>query len=279
MTRRLIIVLAVALAVVVALGSTTLAITKAGAKEPTLTVTRDCETYGPDFESVHIRLAGFPAFTPFDWSYAVSVDETGLGPVHDTTDAAGNAAPDPGGLSGHGRLWTVAVVWSGGTLTQSLYVDCTRPEGAVTVIPPEEYSRYGSNCTPNGVALQGHGYDDTLYGTRHYDLLRGGEGDDSLAGASIDDCLFGQKGADEISGGSGYDHIFGGRGPDVLNGDPGGDWIRGGRGKDTIRGGKKYDHIIDTDGRNRITCGGGPDTIVTNQRSKVAPNCEHVTRR
>jgi hypothetical protein len=72
-------------------------------------------------ESIHIRLSGFPAFTPFDWSVAVLGGvETGLGPVHDTTDADGNAEPNRfGGLVHHGEMWAVTVVWSEGTLTQS----------------------------------------------------------------------------------------------------------------------------------------------------------------
>jgi hypothetical protein len=277
MTRRLITALALALATAAALGSIGLPSgSAAAATDPTLTLTRDCETFRDDGgETIHVRLSGFPAFTPFD--YTVEVLRSSEGPVHDVTDAAGNAEPTEfSGLVHHGETWTVTVVWSGGALTQSLYVDCTRPEGAITVIPPDRYPRY---CTPNGVALQGHGGDDTIYGLDHDDLLRGGGGDDSLAGGFLSDCLFGQKGADSISGDSGYDYILGGRGADELNGGPGGDRIRGGRGNDTIRGSKKHDHIVDTDGRNRISCGGGRDKVVTNQRSHVAPSCEKVTRR
>ena len=277
MARRLITALALALATAAALGSIGLPSRSAAATTPTLTLTRDCETFRDDGgETIHVRLSGFPAFTPFD--YTVAYLRTSEGPEHDVTDADGNAEPTKySGIVNHGETWTVSVVWSGGTLTQSLYVDCTRPEGAITVIPPDQYPRY---CTPNGVALQGHAGDDTIDGLDHSDLLRGGGGDDSLTGGFQSDCLFGQKGADSISGDSGYDSIAGGRGADELNGGPGGDRIRGGAGNDTIRASKKSNHIIDTDGRNQISCGGGRrDTVVTNEGSNVAPNCEQVTRR
>jgi hypothetical protein len=55
--------------------------------------------------------------------------------------------------------------------------------------------------------------------------------------------------------------------------------IKGLRGKDLICAGPDNDVIRDTRGKNKINCGPGHDTVITNPRSKVAKNCEDVTRR
>jgi hypothetical protein len=279
MTKRLITALAVALATTVAFGLLGLASGRtAAATEPTLTVTRDCESYrdvGAD--SIAVRLTGLPPSTPFEWTLHTSMD-TDLGAWPDprrpeTTDANGNWEPQGFGGEQTHAIWTVTIFWSGGTLMQSLYVDCTSPDGAVTVIPPDNYS---PNCGASGEALQGHGDDDTIVGSIRFDLLRGGGGDDSLVGERRPDCLFGQEDADAISGQEDPDSILGQRGADELKGGPADDSIRGGRGKDTISGGKGNDHILDTDGRNRISCGRGFDRVKTIEKSEVAGNCERV---
>jgi hypothetical protein len=278
MTKRLITALAVALTTVVALGLIGLASgTAAAATEPTLTVTRDCESYrdvGAD--GIGIHLTGFPPSTPFEVTVAVS-DGVTIGPWEDTTDGSGNAEPHGSGGAQTHEIWKVTVVWAGGTLTQSLYVDCTSPDGAVTVVPPDQHiGGCGSPRAFPAKSLQGHEGDDTIDGTEHPDLLGGGGGDDSLSGEGLGDCLSGQRGADEIKGEEGPDHILGQRGADELKGGPGRDWIRGGEGKDTIRGGKGNDNILDTHDRNRISCGKGSDHVKTIKKSRVAANCEDV---
>ena len=250
--------------------------------EPTLTLTRDCETFrdvGAD--TIVIRLTGLPPSTQFSWRLNRS-NSSSLGawpqPLrHETTDASGSWDLDGfDGISEH-AIWTVTIFWSGRTLTESIYVDCTEPDGAVTVIPPEDHS---PNCNPRGEALQGHERDDTISGSQRPDLLRGGGGDDSLAGyGRSSDCLFGQAGADTISGEGRGDHIWGQRGADQLSGGHYRDWIQGGRGNDTIRGGEGNDHVFDTHDRNWISCGKGFDTVKTTEKSEVAASCEHVTRR
>jgi predicted secreted protein len=284
MTRRLITALAIALATAAALGLIGLASGRAvAATEPTLTLTRDCEIYR-EFagDGIHIRLTGLPPSTAFSWRLKrLDSAEYGEWPFpfqRETTDASGNWEPPSDavlGISGVHGIWTVSVFWSGRALTESIYIDCTEPDGAVIVIPPEDYSP--DLCSPAGMALQGHERDDTIDGSVRPDLLRGGGGDDSLVGDGRGhDCLFGQDGADAISGDGRADHIWGQRGADQLTGGPYDDWIRGGRGDDTIRGGKGTDHILDTHDRNRISCGKGIDEVKTTAKSEVASNCEHV---
>jgi RTX calcium-binding nonapeptide repeat (4 copies) len=280
MTRRPITALAAALATSVALGSIGLAGgMAAAATEPTLSVTRDCESYRElGGEGIHIRLTGLPPSTAFSWRLNRSNNSSvGAWPQPlrpGTSDANGNwESSGLGGISEH-AIWTVTIFWSGNTLTESIYVDCTQPDGAVTVIPPADYS---PGCSPAGEALQGHERHDTIDGSQRPDLLRGGSGDDSLIGYGRGhDCLFGQHGADAISGDGRADHIWGQRGADQLSGGRYDDWIRGGRGNDTIRGGEGNDHILDTHDRNRISCGKGIDNVKTIAKSEVAPNCEHV---
>ncbi|MGH2963924.1 MAG: calcium-binding protein [Solirubrobacterales bacterium] len=133
---------------------------------------------------------------------------------------------------------------------------------AVTPIPT---GTWPPACHPRGKALRGDAEPNTIRGTAKSDLLVGGGGHDVLYGEGNHpgrrDCLFGQ------------------RGPDSLYGGPGTDLLMGGPWRDRLRGGKAGDFIHDTDGRNRISCGKGIDRVVTNARSKVAANCEHVTRR
>jgi hypothetical protein len=276
--KRLVTVLVVALVTAAALGAIgPPSGSAAAATEPTLTLTRNCEVFkdvGAD--TITIRLTGLPPSSPFSWRLKMSDNLAWPPPVrHETTDADGNWEW-PGVLGDYGHaIWTVTIFWSGRALTESIYVDCTEPDGAVTVIPPEDYSP--DVCSPRGEALQGHERDDTIDGSGRPDLLRGGGGDDSLAGhGRSSDCLFGQDGADTISGEGSHDHIWGQRGADQLNGGQYGDWIRGGRGHDSIHGAQGNDYILDTYGRNRISCGKGTDKVKTIAKSEVAANCEHV---
>ena len=142
---------------------------------------------------------------------------------------------------------------------------------AVTVIPP---SKYPPGCHPNGFAFQGDAADNNMRGDYLRDLLRGGRGRDALHGNEGRDCLFGQRGGDRIHGAQRADKISGGRGDDRLSGGGQPDAISGGKGKDVIRDGSSGARH-----GNHIDCGKGFDKVVTNKQSKVAANCEHVTRR
>jgi hypothetical protein len=55
--------------------------------------------------------------------------------------------------------------------------------------------------------------------------------------------------------------------------------MTGVKGNDKLRGRGGADRIADLRDHNRISCGPGFDTVVTNEQSKVAANCEKVTRR
>jgi hypothetical protein len=84
--------------------------------------------------------------------------------------------------------------------------------------------------------------------------------------------------ADKIKGGAAADALKGSGGRDKVRGNGGPDAIDGGKRNDRLRGGKGDDAITDHRGRNRISCGGGVDTVVTNQKSVVRNGCENVTR-
>jgi hypothetical protein len=95
----------------------------ASATQPTLSLEKDCETF-PGFNSVNITLAGFPPFTEFEGTLLAPGGST-FGPASLTTDASGSfeltiGTQEPG-------FFIAIVVWSGGTLTQSLFVDCSTP--------------------------------------------------------------------------------------------------------------------------------------------------------
>jgi hypothetical protein len=91
---------------------------------PTLTLTRDCSAY-PPFHEFAFSLSGLPPNTPF--FPTLSYDGTTIGPATGfSTDAAGNYM-----LAGLGSskpaTFTLTIDWAGGTLVQSLYVNCALP--------------------------------------------------------------------------------------------------------------------------------------------------------
>jgi Ca2+-binding RTX toxin-like protein len=132
------------------------------------------------------------------------------------------------------------------------------------------------------------------------DLVRGGPGKDSVQGGNGRDRIYGDSGNDLLFGVGGTDRLYGGAGKDNLNG--GGfafgadrrDTIYGGAGADKLTdsqngkesagdrffGGSGNDRIDDRDGnRDIIDCGTGRDTVIADQRDKVAGNCERVRRK
>ena len=120
MKLKLILTMAI-VGVALALPSVSSAAT-ATATQPTLSIEKDCETF-PGFNSVNITLAGLPPFTEFVGTLA---DPSGfVVSSSETTDASGSFELTVG--SQEVGIWTVTVVWSGGTLTQSLFVDCSTP--------------------------------------------------------------------------------------------------------------------------------------------------------
>jgi hypothetical protein len=91
---------------------------------PTLTLVRDCEL---GFNAVDVILGGFPPLTTFEAT--LQFDGGGVGPLQLTTDANGFFnSHDIGHVGSFDPVtFTATIVWEGGTLTESLFVDCTQP--------------------------------------------------------------------------------------------------------------------------------------------------------
>jgi hypothetical protein len=107
---------------------------------------------------------------------------------------------------------------------------------------PDSVPLAGSGLSPRGDALMCHGVPATIL-------------------AAPVRTTRGSKRSDVILGSRRAERIFGGRGDDLTCAAPG------------------DDRIVDTKGRNKIDCGSGHDTVTTNRRSKVAKNCEDLSRR
>ena len=81
-------------------------------------------------------------------------------------------------------------------------------------------------------ALNGTVNNETIYGSKVADLIKGLGGNDVLQG---------YDGNDSLMGGLGHDTLFGGMGNDGLNGESGNDVLNGGKGNDTLYGGTGND--------------------------------------
>jgi hypothetical protein len=146
--------------------------------------------------------------------------------------------------------------------------------------------------------ITGTVYSDTLSGTTAGDRISGLAGDDALRGREGDDCLFGGSGNDAQWGGAGADRVSGGAGDDRLVGEDGADELVGGAGADVIdeveygypagwrpgaggnviQGGPGADVIDAANGRrDRISCGGGRDTVSADRADTLA-GCEKRRR-
>jgi hypothetical protein len=90
--------------------------------QPTLSLKKDCETF-PGLNSVNVTLAGLPPFTEFVGTLVTPGG--GTLSSSETTDASGSFDVTVG--SAEPGIFEATVVWSGGTLTQSLFVDCSTP--------------------------------------------------------------------------------------------------------------------------------------------------------
>lgn len=95
--------------------------------QPTLTLARDCSRF-PPLHGLSLRLTGFPPTTPFQGTLARPTGSV-LGPVGLITDPAGSFSIGPFTDESAGT-WTATITWSGGTLVQSLFVDCAPPATA-----------------------------------------------------------------------------------------------------------------------------------------------------
>ena len=98
----------------------------ASAAQPTLSIERNCEAI-PAANTVNVILSGFPAFTPFQAT--LEFDGSGIGPIQLTTDENGSFDSSTVGFVGNFEpvTFTATIIWAGGTLTESLFVDCSQP--------------------------------------------------------------------------------------------------------------------------------------------------------
>ena len=132
MRRVGLVALAVALAVVATGGvGAAAANAQPAATQPTLRILPDCETFAdsqPPANSVRVLLSGFPPNTPFEGTLEMPDGGTVM-PEDLRTDANGNFDSLSVGSVGtfEPGTWTVTIVWAGGTLTGSLFVDCSKP--------------------------------------------------------------------------------------------------------------------------------------------------------
>jgi hypothetical protein len=95
----------------------------ASATQPTLSMERRCDIL-PPLNGFDATLSGLPPFTDF-----VATEVTPEGAPSSTqyvTDASGSFYLLVIGTHTPGTF-EVTVVWAGGTLTQSLFIDCTKP--------------------------------------------------------------------------------------------------------------------------------------------------------
>jgi hypothetical protein len=123
----------------------------ARATQPTLSLEKDCETF-PGFNSVNITLAGLPPFTEFVGT--VVTPEGLFGSSSETTDASGSFELTIG--TQEPDIFEVTVVWSAGTLTQSLFVDCSTP-ASKEECKHDGWQRFGFKNQGQCIAFVNHG--------------------------------------------------------------------------------------------------------------------------
>lgn len=106
---------------------------------------------------------------------------------------------------------------------------------------------------------------DTVFGSRWYDIINGGNGDDVIDSGLGDDEVYGQGGNDTLNGGGGFDTIDGGAGDDIINGGNQDDTLRGGKGNDTFV-------VMKNAGIDSYVGGEDYDTVAVGQAGVAAIN-------
>ncbi len=91
---------------------------------------------------------------------------------------------------------------------------------------------------------------EKLFGSRHNDILTGGDGGDGLYGGDGDDTINGGAGGDNLRGQEGNDELYGDGGNDTLQGGDGNDELYGGDDNDNLEGGSGADRLDGGDGRD-----------------------------
>ena len=112
---------------------------------------------------------------------------------------------------------------------------------------------------------------------------RNGLGDKNLVGGSGNDVVLGGRSNDSISGGLGNDFVDGNPGSDNVAGEQGTDLVfEGGlqeASKDNLSGGPGNDWVAplnDPAFGDVVTCGGGFDRVLADNKDVIAPDCEKV---
>lgn len=125
----------------------------------------------------------------------------------------------------------------------------------------------------------GPGDDPFIDGGDKSDKIDGGQGDDVLDGdnfpSPFSDVLKGRDGDDTFTGGQGNDKIKGGAGNDMIDVgtstvSEGADTINAGPGDDTINA------MEEPAKKDKVNCGSGEDTVISDGSDKIADNCENV---
>ena len=125
--------------------------------------------------------------------------------------------------------------------------------------------------TDRANVLKGSDGQNTIRGLAGADRIRGLDGPDRLRGGFDADVVRGGRGDDFIAADSGVDYVYGGRAEDIINPGMGHDKVFGGSGNDTFR------TWADKGSTDKISCGGGRDTIVRSPDDRVIDDsCEKV---
>jgi Domain of unknown function (DUF4347)/RTX calcium-binding nonapeptide repeat (4 copies) len=110
--------------------------------------------------------------------------------------------------------------------------------------------------------VSGGSSSDLLKGRRGNDRLKGNDGDDILLGQQSHDVVRGGKGNDRINAGLGNDRVNGGRNSDNIRARRGRDIVRGGGNRDTIRGQQSDDTLLGGTGNDTLIGGQGADSLI-----------------
>jgi hypothetical protein len=129
----------------------------------------------------------------------------------------------------------------------------------------------------------------TCSGTDRADVLKGSDGQNTIMGLAGEDRIWGFDGPDRLRGGFDADVLRGGRGDDFIAADSGVDFVYGGRGEDLINPGMGHDKVFgslgndtirtwaDEGSTDKISCGGGRDTLVRSPDDRMIDgSCEKV---
>lgn len=140
----------------------------------------------------------------------------------DTIDLSGLSSPVTITYNGTGR----------GTISNgSQTITFTEIE---RIVLTEQSDSVDAQVDTEGVAIDGLGGDDTIFGGSGDDTLDGGTGHDTVQGGIGNDNITGGDGNDSLSGGVGNDTVYGGTGDDTIDGGTGDDHLEGGDGSDTF---------------------------------------------